>query len=585
MVVHNKLIQLPTMQCCTRTRGRLLWMLLILSLSMLETSASPTLVDVTASSGVSFRHDSGIEGQLTTLEITGAGVGILDVDNDGWMDIWLVQSGPLTNRGGQLPHDRLYINQGSSKSAAPAFRDESVRRGIGETTGYGMGIATGDVNNDGHMDVLVTSFGENQLWINTGGRFERASGSLPSASRWSISASFSDLDADGRLDLFVGNYLSFDLDDYEPCRRWSERLSYCAPGNFEPQSDQLLFQEKGARGDRMRFVDVSTSVGLDEVKGGAMGVIIDDLDGDARPDIYVANDGVVNHLWINEGSRKFREDALMAGAAVNADGVAEASMGIAVTDIDDDGDVDLLVSHDMKESNTLYINQHGWFSDDSNAMGLAADSLAFSAFGIGWLDVDNDGDLDLFVANGAVSVLEPQEDAGIAPPLRQRNQLYLNDRGRFTVVPGVGQKQDVSRGLAFGDLDNDGDTDLIVSNNHGAARIYRNETPGGNWLGLDIQGNDSVNAIGTLVWREVTDGAGVVRRTGRRRVHTDGSYASASDPRVLYGLGKSNGSQFVVLAWGDGREERFGPLAIDQYHQLRYGHGIELGVALGEEVD
>ena len=543
-------------------------------------AADVSFVEVTESTGIEFVHNSGLEGHLWTLEITGAGVGILDADGDGWMDILLVQGGPLTNRGDQkLPHDRLFMNDGLRNSRGRLkFSDRSKDWGLTSASEYGMGVATGDVDNDGDTDILLANYGQNQLWLNEGSRFQLATRSLPSDSLWSISASFADLDADGYLDLFVGNYLRFSVEDYETCSRWSGRLSYCAPSNFETVPDQMFFQYRSDVEDVPLFMDVSRSFGLSELEGAAMGVIVDDLNDDGRPDIYVANDGTVNHLWINEGDREFAEDALMMGLAVNADGLAEASMGIAARDIDDDGDADLLVTHDIKESNTLYTNQSGWFSDESNARGLAADSLAFSAFGTGWFDADNDGDLDLFVANGAVTVIEAQDAAGIRPPLRQRNQLFLNDEGKFAFLPELFDVVDTSRGAAFGDLDNDGDTDLVISNNHGPARIYRNDTEGGHWLGLDVRGNPRVNPIGAFLWREFTADDGTIVRRQRRRVHTDGSYASANDPRVLYGLGSNDKAQSVVVKWPDGQWERFSPLVVNQYHVLEYGRGRALKV-------
>ena len=515
-------------------------------------------VEVAQQSGVVFHHQSGRRGELWTLEITGAGGAVLDFDGDGRLDLWLLQGGPLPTPTGQprrapLPQDRLYRNVGE----AGALRFEDVTEASGAAaTGYGMGIATGDIDNDGDLDVFLANYGPNQLFENLGGgRFRDITASAGVAGdAWSIAASFADVDGDGFADLYVGNYLHFPVSSYTPCRRWSSRLSYCAPSNFQPQPDRLYRN----LGDK-RFRDVSASAGVGEALGGAMGVVADDFNGDGRTDFYVANDGVPNLLWLNRGGR-FEEAGLLAGVAVDGDGVAEASMGVAVADYDRDGDADLFVTHDVKESNTLYVNDgEGWFEDRSRVAGVAAPSMPVTGFGVGWVDVDNDGDLDLFSVDGAVAVVESQLAAGVAPPLRQFNQLLLNDgRGRYAKAAGgpAFALPGVSRGAAFGDLDNDGDIDALVTNNDGPARIYRNDSPPANWLGLDVYG-----PAGAVVWLD--------QSAERRRVRTDGSYASAHDPRLLFGLGANAAARFATVRWPDGVERRFGPLAVNRYHTLR----------------
>lgn len=528
--------------------------------------AEVRFTEIAAEAGLDFAHESGKTGQLWTLEITGAGVGLLDFDGDGKLDIWLVQGGLIEARKGRLPSDQLFRNL--SSHGTWKFENVTVESGV-RATGYGMGITTGDIDNDGDLDVFLTNYGPNQLYENLGNLHFRQL-AVPGFDRanWSIAGSFADMDADGWLDLYVGNYLQFALAGYKPCRRWSSQLSYCAPSNFEPEPDRLFRNLGGGQ-----FVDVTDKAGIGGPLGGAMGVVADDFNGDGQIDFYVANDGKDNLLWVNLGNNQFRNEALIAGAAVNADGVAEASMGVSVADYDKDGDPDVFVTHDVKESNTLYRNEAGeWFDDQSSASGVARMSLASSAFGGGWVDVDNDGDMDVFVANGAVSIIESQAALGITPALRQKNTLLINDgQGRYTPAqPGaIPPLEEVGRGTAFGDLDNDGDIDIVVTNNHGKVRLYRNDSTRVHWLGLDLKARDGSNNTATQVWREPFP--------ERRHVHTDGSYASAHDPRIVFGLGPDAEPQIVRVRWPQGLEEIFDSLSVDRYHVLAEGTGKKPG--------
>ena len=528
------------------------------SVLALDASADVRFVDATDGSGLDFTHSSGMVGELWTLEIIGAGVGILDYDGDGRMDVWLVQGGPLVRRGtARLPSDRLLRNVGDPGELV--FVDVTETAGIA-ATGYGMGIATADVDNDGDTDVFLANYGANELWLNLGdGRFRDATAdSGIVGERWSISASFADVDVDGLLDLYVANYLDFAIDTALPCRVAGEP-SYCPPSRFAGVGDRLYRNLGGGR-----FQDVTVAAGIGVARAAGMGVIADDFDDDGYVDFYVANDGSANLLWINDGAGGFRDTALHAGAAVNGAGTAEASMGVTAADFDADGDGDLFLTHDTGETNTLYVNDgEGVLEDRTDVAGLAAGSLAFTGFGTGWLDVDNDGDLDLFAANGTVRFVPGQAAASDGPPLRQRNQLWLNDRGRYRRTDGgpAFALEYASRGTAFGDLDNDGDVDMVVANNHGRARLYLNDTAGASWLGVIV---DSVTSpsIGAQVW---TDQPGI----GPRRVRTDGSYGSAHDPRVVFGLGTVEGTRRVTVRWHDGVERQFGPLAVNRYHVLR----------------
>ena len=524
-------------------------------------STNPVFFDeVAEKSGVNFHHISGAIGKRFTLEITGAGVGVLDFDNDGLLDIWIIQGGPLKDRSGDLPSDRLFRNV--STNGELAFVDVTDESGVSATE-YGMGIATGDVDNDGDTDVFLANFGRNQLFINQDGVFtEQLDSEVSVPKEWSLSASFADLNQDGLLDLYVANYMEFPpINKYKVCRRLSTRKGYCAPSNFEPTADRLYLNVgKG------QFQDVSSASGIDSLKERGMGVVVNDFNADQLPDIYVANDMAMNFLWYNNGDLTFTENALRSGVAVNGHGMREASMGIAIGDWDKDFDADLFLTHDLKESNTLYVNeQPGWFSDGSVLSGVASSSFSKTGFGTFFFDVENDGDLDLFIANGSVSMIDSQRSKRIEPPLRQKNQLLLNEGGKFTEMTEAGFQdlEEVSRGAAFADLDNDGDFDIVVSNNEGPTRIHSNqaEETQNHWLGLDVR-HEHGPAVGATV--RVGENAPT-----RLTVRSDGSYASASDMRVLAGLGGLAEPQVVVVRWSDGTVQQFNDLAVDQYHVLR----------------
>ena len=512
-------------------------------------------VDVAREAGIDFRHESGRTGALRLPEIIGAGVAILDYDGDGRMDVYLVQGGPLPGIEAEAgePADRLYRNVG--EPGEMRFEDVTSKAGL-TVADYGMGAATGDIDNDGDTDLFRTARGRNQLLINEGGRFLDATDAAGIAGdEWSISASLTDIDGDGLLDIYVANYLAYDM--ASPTCDADGRPRYCPPSHYVAVADRLY---RNLGGGRFEDASIASSIATPGVVAhAAMGVAAADFDGDGRVDFLVANDGSANGMWMNRGGG-FEDIAFEAGVAVNADGDAEAGMGVAVADVDADGDSDVFLTHDVTESNTLYVNEglaKPRFLDQSVRSGVAAGSLPFTGFGTGAFDFDNDGDLDLFVANGPISDFRP----GAFAPTSLHNLLLMNTGdGCFQSASRIAD-EDASRGAAFGDLDNDGDIDVVVANNHGPARLYRNDGPVGNWLGIAVRGRHGQrNAIGAQVWRRGSPEL--------RHIHTDGSYASANDPRIVFGLGEDDQPQHVRVRWPDGSERIFGPLPVNRYHTL-----------------
>ncbi len=536
--------------------------------------------------GVDFVHFAGVSGEFYIVEISGPGCGMLDYDNDGDLDLYLIQGkmlGPdksiadadLPPQKGYPLRDRLYRNDLVIKpdgTRVLSFTDVTEASGI-RAGGYGVGVTVADYDNDGWVDVFLTNFGPNQLWRNRGdGTFEEV---IKAAGiddpRWNSGATFVDFDRDGRLDLFVGCYLDFTYEKHRICRLPSGIPGYCAPESYAAVANRLYRN----RGDGT-FEDRSLKSGVQHDSGKALGVMAADFNLDGWMDVYVANDMLPNHMWINQRDGTFINDGLFGGTAVNADGRSESSMGVDAADVDGDGDEDLFMTHLGYQTNTLYINDGtGIFDDRTTISGLGPPSVSRTSWGVRFFDYDNDGLLDLMTASGDVFVIEALVRKKDPFPMHQPNQLFRNiGSSKFEDVTkkagSVFELSEVSRGLAFGDVDNDGDTDVLLENCNGRARLLINNAGNANhWIGLRlVAGAPAQDQLGAWV--------GVHRKTKPvlwRRVRSDGGFASANDPRLLFGLAESTTVDRVEVHWPDGTVEGWAGVAVDRYTTLTKGSG------------
>lgn len=532
---------------------------LYVPVSSSQDRAQPTrLPDAALKTGLTFKHFIGATGDYLLPENMSGGVALFDYDQDGDLDVFFTQGAMLGTTEDprealyppptdQWPQHRLYRNE-LIPTGRLLFRDVTLAAGL-TVTNYGMGVAVGDIDNNGYPDLYVTGIERNVLLHNLGnGTFRDITNTAGvKGSDWSTSASFVDFDNDGDLDLYVARYVHFSTSVRNVCRDSAGRRDYCNPASYVPLAS-MLFRNDGG----LRFTDVTTPSGIGGAVGRGLGVISTDADGDGLMDIFVANDGTPNHLWMNKGNGRFADEAVDRGVAYGGDGQTEAGMGVAAADIDDDGDEDLFVTHLEREQHRLYINLgDGTFEDRTARSGLW--TARFTGFGTGWFDYDNDGFLDLFVANGAVHIVDTQPR--ILYPYMQPNQLFRSiGVGKFVEesLPEDDSRLGVHRGAAFGDIDNDGDIDIVVANNNGHARLLLNASaPSQQWLSVRLVGRGS-NRMG------IGSQVGVSRsghRTLWRRARTDGSYLSSNDVRVQFGLKKTPGPVDVYVQWPSGKAE------------------------------
>jgi len=523
--------------------------------------------DVTREAGVTFQHVNGASTEKFLIETMGSGGLFFDYDNDGWIDIFLVDGGSVADPSvARRAQHRLYRNRGNG-----TFEDVTSRSGIRQRD-YGMGACAGDYDNDGWVDLYVTNFGPNVLYHNRGdGTFSDVSGPARVGSPlWSTGCAFADLDKDGDLDLFVTNYVAAPSDHSPFCG--NARLharSYCHPLNFDPLPN-ILYRNDG----NGVFTDISAQSGIGAYRGNGLGVVVADFDDDGWPEVFVANDSMPNFLFQRSGDLRFDEIALRAGVAVATDGKPRAGMGVDVADYDGDEKLDLVVTNLDSEMHSLYRSLgprlFGYATPES---GIGPATLPFVGFGVVFFDFDNDAQIDLAFANGHIFDNAPVFRAGAT--YAQRNLLFRNIAPRrFADVsrsagPGFALEK-VSRGLIAGDIDNDGDLDLVVTNNGQAADVLRND--GGNRRNAML-----VRLVGTRSNRDAV-GARIRITTGMRtqirEVKAGSSYLGQNDLRQHFGLDAATRADRIEVRWPSGRNEVVQNVPANQIITVREGDGI-----------
>jgi len=527
----------------------------------------PVFRDVAQARGVDFVHTNGASADRYFPEIMGSGGLFFDFDNDGWLDLFLVDGGSFADPAvAQRARHRLYRNRGHG-----TFQDVTAASGIRHRE-YGMGACAGDVDNDGLIDLYITNVGHNLLYHNAGGgRFTevpKAGGA--EGGTWSTSCAFLDIDRDGDLDLFVTNYVDAQHGNNEFCGVSGPPpiRDYCHPLIYPPLTS-ALYRNTG----RGTFEDISASSGVGRHRGNGLGVAVSDIDEDGWPDVFVANDSMPNFLFHNERNGTFSEIAALAGVAVAADGKARAGMGTAFADFADSGRPGLIVTNHETEMHSLFLNLGArLFADETVHSGIGPVTRPYVGFGVAFVDYDNDTHLDIAIANGNVMANAGLLRAGAT--YGQRNLLLRNTRGRFVDTkdaagPGFSGAL-VSRALAAGDIDNDGDLDLLITNNGAAANLLLND--GGNAANAIL-----VRAVGEASNRSAV-GTRLVMTVGQRRlqreVQSGSSYLGQNDLRVHFGLGQAALAERLEIRWPNGAVELIQNVAANQIITVQEGKGI-----------
>ncbi len=542
--------------------------------TLLGANGEPQFTDVTTAAGIRFKHNSGAFGKKYLPETVGSGAAFLDVDNDGWQDILLINSKNWPGRPAATPsYPALYRNNRNG-----TFTDVTRASGLAVEV-YGLGVAAADYDNDGDADIYVTALGPNRLFRNNAGKFEdvtaRAGVGDPG---FSTGAAWFDYDRDGRLDLFVANYVQWTVETDRFCSLNGRVKSYCTPETYKGQSP-TLYHNKGDG----TFEDVTRKAGMYDPATKGLGVALIDYDGDGLIDVFASNDTQPNRLYRNKGDGTFTDVAVMAGVAFNEAGVARAGMGVDAADYDGSGRPGVVIGNFSNEMMALYSNEgKGLFIDEAPASIIGKASLLRLTFSCFFLDFDLDGRLDIFAANGHVA-----DDIAAAQPTvtyAQPSLLFRNLGGRkFDDVSGRAgaaiSKAVVGRGAAYGDYDNDGDLDLLVTTSNGPARLLRNDGAPGHKLRVTIAGTTSNrDGIGTRV-RLVHDGG----TTPWQMVKTGSSYLSQSELPLTFGLGTRTKVSAIEVSWPNGKTDRLPGVNADQAITIQESKGVIRAVSIGSK--
>lgn len=531
------------------------FLIFFLCMSFIIEARSVTFQEISKDLSIEFTHQDGRNGEFQFTETAGSGIGWLDYNNDGNIDLLVVN--------GIKGSNKLYENQGTS------FKDVTNKVLPQRNTGKGMGICSADINQDGWIDFLITNYGDDLLFINNAGKnFSRKNlDSEPRKYQWSTSCSFADLDNDGDLDLYVARYAKFKTGSNNACQS-DNAIGYCNPSTYPGESDGLYINDGMAN-----FKNVSKERGIDTgTQDRGFGIVISDYDHDNDMDIYVANDGTQNRLYINNGKGYFADNGLFSGTAINQNGVPESSMGIAMADINQDGHQDLLVSHFSMETNTIYQNYgDGNFSDMTHVFGISQASYMSMGWGAAFVDVNNNGFDDLIIANGHIHDFIKKTDA--RQSYGQLNQIFLNQLGKKYTLQKTeesfsSQSKKSSRGLATADWNNDGKIDFAINNIIDKLEVFKNtDNNSNNWLGVKLLGSkNNSSAIGAVVTLKTAN------LSQRKEVLSGVSFMSQSDLRLIFGLGEFNKPVKLIVNWPDGNESTHTLNEINRYHVLSYPH-------------